>query len=514
MKERNLAAIDIGTNSFHLIIARVNDSGIVRVLTKEKEVVRLGKSSTDMKYLSPDAMERAFATLRRFKIISDSFGAEIRAVATSAVREALNRDEFIYSVQDKTGIHIEVVSGFEEARLIYLGVLQSLDVFRKRIMLIDIGGGSTEFLIGQNGQAVYANSVKLGAVRLTEKFFSGGKFSKDNIEEARRYARLIMNPVIRQVKEENYECVVGTSGTITNIGRIILSETEKGDTSEFNFNNFRYTSEQFEQALDNILGCRDLSQVKKIEGLDSERADIITAGAIVLEQIFLELGIKEITLASYSLREGIIFDTIDKEHKALESADVSNVRYRSILNLARQCNYDEPHTVKVLRFCETIFNSIKDRFELTDRDREFLEAACLLHDIGHSISQSQHHRHSYYLIKNSELLGYNNDEIEIIANIARYHRKSHPKQKHADYYKLSALNKRRVRMLAGILRIADGLDRGHKGIIEKIEISMNAPEYKIKTYPRDGFDPTLEIWGADMRKGLFEEAFGYSVVVE
>ncbi|MCE1164546.1 MAG: exopolyphosphatase, partial [Bacteroidetes bacterium] len=244
MNEKNLAAIDIGTNSFHIIIARVNDKGIVRVLTKEKEVVRLGKSSTDMKYLSPDAMERAFAALRRFKIISDSFGADIRAVATSAVREALNRDEFIYMVQDKTGIQIEVVSGFEEARLIYLGILQSLDVFTNRILLLDIGGGSTEFLIGRNGQVFYANSVKLGAVRLTEKFFGDGKFGRENIEEARRYARLIMNPVIRQIKEEKYDCIVGTSGTITNIGRIILSETEKGDTSEFNFNNFRYTSAQ------------------------------------------------------------------------------------------------------------------------------------------------------------------------------------------------------------------------------------------------------------------------------
>lgn len=514
MKEKNLAAIDIGTNSFHLIIARVNDKGIVRVLIKEKEVVRLGKSSTDMKYLSPDAMERAYATLRRFKIISDSYGAEIRAVATSAVREALNRDEFIYSVQDRTGIHIEVVSGFEEARLIYLGVLQSLDVFKKRVLLIDIGGGSTEFLIGQNGQAAYANSVKLGAVRLTEKFFSGGKFDGESVEEARRYARLIMNPVIRQLKEEKYECVIGTSGTITNIGRIILSETEKEDTSDFNFNNFRYTSGQLDSAVEKILKCGDVPQVKKIEGLDTDRADIITAGAIVLEQIFRELCINEITLASYALREGIIFDIIDKEHKALESADVSNVRYRSIINLAKQCNYDAPHTEKVLKFCEMIFNSIKDKFELSDRDREFLEASCLLHDIGHSISQSQHHRHSYYLIKNSELLGYNNDEIEIIANIARYHRKSHPKQKHADYYKLSALNKRRVRMLAGILRIADGLDRGHNAVIEKIEITIDAPEYKIKTFPRDGADPTLEIWGADLRKGLFEEAFGYSVVIE
>jgi exopolyphosphatase / guanosine-5'-triphosphate,3'-diphosphate pyrophosphatase len=513
MPEKILAAIDIGTNSFHLVTAKVDDIGIVKILTKEKEVVRLGKSSTDMKYLSPDAMERAVATLKRFKIICDSYGAQIRAVATSAVREALNRDEFIYMVSDKTGIQIEVVSGFEEARLIYLGVLQSLSVFDKRILMMDIGGGSTEFLVGQKGQVKYANSVKLGAVRLTEKFFSKGNFDKDKIEEARLYTRLILNPVIRQLKEENYEVVIGTSGTITNLGSVILNSTQETDTSDFNFNNFSYTGEELHQAAKKILKCENVSAVKKIEGVDSDRADIITAGAIILEQIFNELDIKEITLASYALREGIIFDTIDKKHNALESADLKNIRYRSIINLAKHCGYDVQHVEKVLKFSEQIFNSVKDKYELDECDKEFLEAAAILHDVGHSISQAQHHRHSYYLIKNSELLGYNNEEIEIIANIARYHRKSHPKQKHVDYYKLSAINKRKVRLLAGILRIADGLDRGHNGVLDKIEISIDGDKYKIKTTPHERADSTLEIWGADLRKGLFEEAFGYSVEI-
>ncbi|MDD5362623.1 MAG: Ppx/GppA phosphatase family protein [Ignavibacteria bacterium] len=513
MPEKILSAIDIGTNSFHLVTAKVNDSGIVKILTKEKEVVRLGKSSTDMKYLSPDAMERAVSTLKRFKIICDSYGAQIRAVATSAVREALNRDEFIYMVSDKTGIQIEVVSGFEEARLIYLGVLQSLSVYDKRILMMDIGGGSTEFLVGQKGQVKYANSVKLGAVRLTEKFFSSGNFDKDKIEEAKLYTRLILNPVIRQLKEENYEVVIGTSGTITNLGSVILNAAQETDTSDFNFNNFSYTGEELHQAAKKILKCENVSAVKKIEGVDSDRADIITAGAIILEQIFTELDIKQITLASYALREGIIFDTIDKTHNALESADLKNIRYRSIINLAKHSNYDIKHVEKVLKFAEQIFNSVKDKFELDECDKEFLEAAAILHDIGHSISQAQHHRHSYYLIKNSELLGYNNEEIEIIANVARYHRKSHPKQKHTEYYKLSAINKRKIRLLSGILRIADGLDRGHNAVIEKIEISIQGDKYKIKTTPHENTDPTLEIWGADLRKGLFEEAFGYSVEI-
>jgi len=513
MKEKILASIDIGTNSFHLVIAKVDDKGIVKILSKDKEVVRLGKSSSDMKYISIDAMERAVTTLKRFKIICDSSNAEIRAVATSATREALNRDEFINKVFERTGIKIEVVSGFEEARLIYLGILQAIDVFENRILLIDIGGGSTEFLVGEKGQVHYANSIKLGAVRLTEKFFNDGKFSKENIENSRLFVRSLINPVVRQIKEQKYDFVVGTSGTITTIGSMIHGRKNPEDVEEINFNNYKYTSSELSDIIKTILNSTGIHQIKQIDGLDSQRADIITAGAIILEQIVKEIDIKDITISSYALREGILFDTIDKEHNTLVSADMMNIRYRSVINLAKRCNYDEQHTLKVLGFANKIFNSLNEKFDLTEEDRDVLEAATILHDIGHSISQAQHHRHSYYLIKNSELLGFNNDEIELIANVARYHRKSHPKIKHVDFNKLSASNKRKVKMLAGILRIADGLDRGHKGIIKDIDVDIKDSVYRVNVTPETGKDPVLEIWGANTRKELFEESFGYTINV-
>jgi exopolyphosphatase/guanosine-5'-triphosphate,3'-diphosphate pyrophosphatase len=513
MKEKILASIDIGTNSFHLVIAKVDDKGIVKILSKDKEVVRLGKSSSDMKYISLDAMERAVTTLKRFKIICDSSNAEIRAVATSATREALNRDEFINKVFDRTGIRIEVVSGFEEARLIYLGILQAINVYDNRILLIDIGGGSTEFLVGEKGQIHYANSIKLGAVRLTEKFFNGGKFNKENIENAKLYVRSLINPIVRHIKEQKYDFVVGTSGTITTLGSMIYCKKSGEDVTEFNFNNYKYSNTELSDIVKTILNCVSIQQIKQLEGLDSQRADIITAGAIILEQVVKEIDIKDITLSSYALREGILFDTIDKEHNTLVSADMKNIRYRSVMNLAKRCNYDGPHTNKVLSFANKIFNSLKEKFDLTEKDRDVLEAATILHDIGHSISQAQHHRHSYYLIKNSELLGFNNDEIEMIANVARYHRKSHPKVKHVDYNKLSASNKRKVKMLAGILRIADGLDRGHNNVIKDININIQDSVYKVNVTPEYDKDPTLEIWGANTRKELFEESFGYTILV-
>jgi len=514
MQNKILGAIDIGTNSIHLVIASVNSDGIVQILSKEKEVVRLGKSSSDMKYLSKEAIERGIATLKRYKIICDTKNAEIRAVATSATREALNKEDFILQVFNETGINIEVVSGFEEARLIYLGVLQALDVFEKKILLIDIGGGSTEFLVGKQGQVNYANSIKLGAVRLNEKFFSDGKYTKENIESARLYVRSMINPVVRELKNENFDMVVGTSGTIENIASMIYSSKIVSHDNEFNFNNFKYSKSELNEIVKIILKAENLSQIKKIPGLDSQRSDIITAGALILEQIFKEFDIKELTLSSYALREGILLDTIDKEHSTLDSADIKNIRYKSIVNLAKNCNYDETHSKKVFDFAVKIFDILKINFNLGVKEKEYLEAASILHDIGHSISHSQHHRHSYYLIRNSEILGYNNEEIELIANIARYHRKSHPKIKHQEFAKLSEANQKTVKMLAGILRIADGLDRSHKSIISDIEIQIINKSFYIKIIPSNGADTMLEIWGANSRKDLFEQLFGFKVIIE
>ncbi|MCX6159871.1 MAG: Ppx/GppA phosphatase family protein [Ignavibacteriae bacterium] len=304
MSEKILASVDIGTNSFHLVVAKTNDEGIVKILTKDKEVVRLGKGASEMKYLSAEAMDRAITVLKRFRLVCDSYNAEIRAVATSAVREAINRDVFLNRVIDETGIHIEVVSGYEEARLIYLGLLQALPVFDKQILMIDIGGGSTEFLIGKKGNILYANSIKVGAVRLTEKYFSNGRILKENVENAGIYVRSIINPVVRHLKGFNYENVIGTSGTILNIGSIIYAVNHPLNAEQFNFNNFTYTSDELSEALKIIIKSgtsgRTFYNVRKIAGLDPSRADIITAGAIILWQIFSELNLKEITLSKYT----------------------------------------------------------------------------------------------------------------------------------------------------------------------------------------------------------------------
>ena len=511
IKNDILAAIDLGTNSFHLVVAKVLDRDHFKILTRDKEVVRLGTGAKDMKQLEPEAMDRAIKTLKRFKKISDSFNAKIRAIATSATREASNKDEFIEKVKKVTGIEIEVVSGYEEARLIYLGVLQALPVYDKRILLFDIGGGSTEFLIGEKGNIIFGNSIKIGAVRLTNSFFPDLKVREKQVEEARIYIKGAINPIVRAIKNEKVDLVVGTSGTVSSIGMMVYNENKKDVPDDFNLNNFTYDRDSIIRSVKRILKAETFEERKNIPGLDERRADIIVAGALIMEQIVNELELPAVTVSGYALREGILMDTINKETGAENLGHLSDVRYKSVLNLAKLCNYDKEHSQQVTKLALRIFDFLKLKFEMDEDAKEYLEAASILHDIGYHIAHSQHHKHSYYLIRNSELLGFTDNEIEIIANIARYHRKSHPKAKHEEYNKLSVKDQNLVKKLSGILRVADGLDRGHKSLIKNIDINLKNGNLEFILKVDEGVVPELEIWGASRRKQLFEEVYNYKL---
>ena len=507
-----IAAIDIGTNSFHLVIAKIDSKGRFTVITRAKEVVRLGSSSNDMKYLSPEAMDRGVEALNRFKMICDSYKAKITAVATSATREALNKDDFISRVKSETGIDVNIVSGFEEARLIYLGVLQSLNIFDKRILLVDIGGGSTEFLIGEKGNVIYANSTKIGAVRLSNKFSLDKKISGNDLKNAEQFVKGVLSPVIRHLSSMEFELAVGSSGTIMNIGTIINAENLPDEESDFNMNGFVIRKKQLVAATETIFEAETLAQRLLIPGLDPKRADIITAGAVILKQIFDGLGLEKMTVSNYALREGIISNQIQQSISHYDFGNQTDVRYGSVLHLGENTNFDRQHSFHVLGLAVRIFDFLKNRYSLTPDDKIYLEAACILHDVGHHISHNAHHKHSYYIIRNSELLGFNDREIEIIANVARYHRKSHPKTKHEGFGKLDMQSRELVRRLSGILRLADALDRSHKSIVKSIELTQADNTLNIRLTECDS-EPSLEIWGANLRKGLFEESFGLKVEI-
>ncbi|MGK9477596.1 Ppx/GppA phosphatase family protein [Melioribacter sp. OK-6-Me] len=514
MINKNLAAIDIGTNSFHLIVVKIKNKGNFEIIDREKEVIRLGEgSSTDIKKILPTAMKRAVDCLVRFKEIAVSHNAIIRAVATSAVREAHNSNEFIELVREKTGIEIEVVSGHEEARLIYLGVLKALPIYNSRTLVIDIGGGSTEFVVGLKGHIDFSVSMKLGAVRLSEKFFPDFKLTPSRIEACRRWVEGEIYPVTNQLKQFRLEKIVGTSGTIMSCGLMINAQKKKSNDVTI-LNNFTFTKSELKDVIDEVLSHSTTEKRKKIKGLDEKRADIIPAGVIILETIFKLLEIKEMTISGYALREGIIIDTLQKSASEKSKPVLTDIRKEAVMHLAEKCEYDREHCIHVSQLALQLYDDLMPIHKLKPECREFLEASAILHDVGYHIAHTNHHHHSYYIIKNSELLGFSENEIDIIAHTARYHRKSHPKPGHPEFMKLNEQTRTIIKKLASILRIADSFDRTHRKIVKQLNAVIEPKKVKIIVNHKKGIEPAIELWNLERRKNLFEEVFGKKVYTE
>lgn len=533
MYPRRIAAIDLGTNSFHLVIVELKDidkitsieeiesKGNFEVLYRQREIVRINVGpNTQTNLLTNEGIDRAIKVLKKFKEKIDEYGAITHAIATSAIREAENRDEFLNYVKENLGIEIKIVSGYEEAKLIYLGVLQGLNVYDKKILLIDIGGGSTELLIGKRGKVLYAASFKLGAVRLTQKFFDGGKFfSKDKKLECEKYIQNILSQDLKPIKAIGFEQVVGTSGEIQSIARLLfLQEIEKGEYKTFH--NVDFTFKQFEKVSKKILKQESLEDLKSIETLDEKRAEIIIPGTLILKVILENLNIQKVTVSNFALREGIIIDAIEKFYKkefiSYSSSDKDelkrNERLKNVIEFAKSFNLDLKHSNQVRKIALRIFDELQDLHKLDFDSRELLEYAAILHDIGYYISPKQHHKHSFYIIKNSELVGFTEKEINQIAIIARYHRKALPQEKHKNLKELSKDEIRKISILAGILRLSDGLEKTHNALINDIKF---IPEENHKsfvmvlrylTYP-----PESELWAAERRKKVLENLLNINI---
>lgn len=510
---QNLAAIDIGTNSIHIIVVKVNGDGNFEIIDKEKEVIRLGEGSgSEIKHILPDAMARGLSALKRFKIIADSHNATIRALATSALREVHNRMEIINRIKSDTGIDIEVISGYEEARLIYLGVLKAVPIYNKKSLIIDIGGGSTEFLLGLKGIPLDSISLKLGAVRLTQKFFPDGTLTDKAIKECKKWVELEVFQVASLLKKEGYKVCVGSSGTIMTAGLLIYARRKKTLNNTQVLNNFEFTKEELDLVTEEILSKKTVEKRKKIYALDDKRADIIPAGIIILKTIFDLLELDRMIISAYALREGIVVDTLQKKFSDISKPNLSEIRKESVMHLAKSCNYDLKHCSHVAYLAKQIFIQLENVHNLDQQCKEYLEAASILHDIGYHISHTNHHIHSHYIIKNSELLGFNETEIAVIAHTARYHRKSHPKTSHYDFMELNPDIRKVISILSAILRIADSLDRTHKQIVKGLEINLSNSKAEFFALHGEKEKPELEIWSLERRKLLFEEIFNKNVL--
>ena len=503
------AAIDVGTNSFHLVVARVSPSGGLEILCRDKEVVRLGSGSGDMRLLTAEAIDRGIGALRGLVKTAASFGATVRAVATSAVREAENRREFLDRAAAEAGIDVEVVSGTEEARLIHLGVVQALSVYDRRILLVDIGGGSTELLIGLGDRPLAARSVKLGHVRLTERFFPGGVADAAAVRECRAYVRSFLTPVGHDLSPLGYELAVGSSGTIATIAQ--MAEHRRNGPGDRWVNNVSFSRAELAEVTDAVLSAPTPEARRSLGGLDERRADVIVAGALLLEGTFECFGVPSITVSGYALREGVLLDRVHAGGGGDAFHHLSDIRRESVLRIAEDYGEERPHVQQVTDLALQLFDALAGVYGLALYERDLLEAAGMLHNVGRFISRGAHHKHSYYVIRSSDrLLGFTEREVELIALVTRYQRKALPKTSHAEFAALDAADRRRVRLLAGILRMAIALDRTRAGAVESVTCEVgDALVVRCRTAP--GADASVELYTAEERSELLAAATGLPV---
>ncbi len=507
----NHAAIDIGTNSIHLLVAEVGEDGEFTVLTTEKETVRLGDGPGDIRLLTDDAIERGVHALRRFKAIADSFDATIYAVATSAVREATNGGEFV-RLAAAVGVDVDVISGPEEARLIHLGILQALPVFDQQLIMIDIGGGSTEFLVGKSGKSLGARSLRIGHLRLTNRFFPGGKIDDDSLAACRVYVRAFLVPAVTDLKRLGYQIAIGSSGTVEAIGDMIRLRTH-GEAVGAGLDTV-ITSGGLDDLLDELTKWPTAdSRLKKVSGLADKRADVIVGGAILLDEIFRAFEIERMVTSPYALREGVLLDrTLGIETGRMR---LSDLRRDSLMRMVEAFEEDQPHVLHATELALGLFDQLAELHDLPLADRELLEAAGLLHNVGLFVSHAAHHQHSDYIIRNSDrLTGYTEREIDIIAQVARYHRRSGPKKSHPYFVSLSRTDRDRVRWLAGILRIAIALDRTRSSVVESVSVEIWSDRLRVLGQVAAGADATVEAFTANNRCALLGTAAGRDVMVE
>ena len=500
-----IAAIDIGTNSVHMIVVQVRADHSFEIVDREKEMVRLGAGGLGGRALTELTMRSALQALAKFKRLAESHDVdEVIAAATSAVREAENGRDFLATIRQRTGIQVRVISGTEEARLIHRAAVYGVDVSDGAALVLDIGGGSVELTLGRGSQVRVAHSLKLGVIRLTERFVHSDPITRADERRMVSYITEMLFPVTEKIRGRGFARVVGTSGTILSLGALAVGEGRAVGSDALR--NRRVSLKQLRRVRKELTAL-DLAGRIGIPGLDPRRADLAVAGSVLICTVLRLLGARELTLCDLALREGLALDYIHRNRAHIAKVEqYPDVRRRSVIELAERCNYSEPHARQVMRMALSLFDQTSAIHGLATREREWLEYAALLHDIGVHISYSRHHKHSYYLIKNGDLRGFEPQEIEVMALVTRYHRRGLPKRSHSGYGDLSGPRRRTVRTLSAMLRVAEGLDRSHAQSVASVSVAPGAHDCLLKLTPSG--DTELELWAAQRNVAPLESVLG------
>ncbi|MHB2020692.1 MAG: Ppx/GppA phosphatase family protein [Candidatus Xenobia bacterium] len=499
-----VAAIDVGSNAMRMVIANVSRHGDVTPVASLREAVRLGQDVFTDGLISEETTERALEAFGRFRQQVGEHGVRaVRAVATSALREAHNREMFVDRVAQETGIEIQIIGGEEEARLVTLAVDRRLNLRHKMAMLIDIGGGSVEVTLCRDGHIVAADSFNMGTVRLLQRIRESGYQLEQAQQMIREYADVTRVWLDRRLNGRRIDTFVGTGGNVEAL--LELRRTVMGPREDSII-----TADELDRLVETLQHTTYEERMERFR-LRPDRADVILPAAIVLQTLLRQGAANAVQIPGVGLKDGLIFDLLPdllENRKDLHRDQV----LEAALGLGRKYSFDEAHGLAVQRHANQLFDITRDLHHLGDEHRLLLEVAALLHDVGQYINISGHHKHSWYLLAASPIVGLSDQQRHVVANVARYHRKSSPSLRHEPYKLLSPKDRLGVTKLAALLRLADALDAEHGSKVQKLKAEFKRPRLVLHL-EGDG-DLLLEKWSLSRKAALFEEVFGIKLLVE
>ncbi|MHB2034657.1 MAG: Ppx/GppA phosphatase family protein [Gemmatimonadaceae bacterium] len=495
-RPQRIAAIDVGSNSVRQILADVWPDGRIQIADEMKAAPRLGSGLTERGALDDGAIARALDTLRRMTMLArQQHASRIEVVATSAVREASNGEAFVAEVKRATGLRMRVLSGEEEARLAFRSALAHFELGAGRAVVMDIGGGSLELALSSDGVVEHLASLPLGALRLSERFL-GGRDAHKGLARLRRHARELIRPHL-PVREWRGARLIASGGTFTNLAGMYLAR--QGMTTARSVHGTAIPHVDVERILEMLAGLTPAER-RGVPGLNTGRADIIVAGIAVGMEVMARIEARALQVSAYGIREGLL---LEAARVVPTVADPGQAREKSVRDFGARCHFDAVHSDRVRALALRLFDGVGPRLGCLPEDRQILADAALLHDEGYHIGFRGHHKHSYHLILHAELLGMSPSEQVMVANVARYHRGKRPSKRDESLAGLAPDVRRRIRRLAAILRLADGLDRGHMGAVRDVRVRWLRRALRVTPVPaRSGRALRLEVWGAQRKSDL------------
>jgi len=498
-----VAALDVGSNAIRYTMAEFSGLQHYRELDFQRFSVRLGHDAFTSGTLSPAALDAAVACAARFRQRLDDLGIKrYRAVATSAVRESRNGSELVQRVRIESGIHLETITGSEEARLVWVAVRQRIDMDGRPWLLADLGGGSVELSV-IDGEGIRASETHpFGTVRLLEDIASRTKDPTEFIHLLERYAARLKAP---SIPETGVAGLIITGGNADSVADLVTGRQLTREVAQISARDLRALKER-------IAGLTVEERMRKL-GLREDRADVILPAVMIFERVATLAHTDLVAIPRVGVKEGLLYDLVADyvEHRAHEG-ELDKLAYSGAMALGRRYRFEEAHALHVRELALSLFDQLVWLHQLGEGSRRRLSAAALLHDIGQFVSYRRHHKHSWYIVTHSELPGLSAEDTARVAMITRYHRRSEPREYHEGYGDLGSAGRDEVQKLAAILRIADALDREHQSHVRRVVATAKGRKVALTIDPAG--DTALEQWALSKKSSLFERVFGLKLVLE